>query len=34
MFTVSTSIGTAITFKGTYLKYEAIIVISKQTHVI
>ena len=29
-----TFIGTAITFKGTAQNYEAIIVISKQTHVI
>ena len=28
-----TFIGTAITFKGTAQKYEAIILISKQTHV-
>ena len=31
---VSTFIGIATTFKGTAQKYKAIIVISKQTHVI
>ena len=32
--TVSNFIGTATTFKGTAQQYKAIIVISKQTHVI